>query len=132
MVLPIAAVLVDTLQVVDDLDLGIHGEIQIGQELQRLVMRAEQHRLPVVADDLAELQRRFPQIASFIAVDHVVRNTNPARAPTVDQPSAMPEGVSNLAIGAEVPSTPEPSAWLAMLIVLGIVAATFSVRRRGA
>jgi Ca-activated chloride channel family protein len=70
------------------------------------------------------------QYTSFIAVDHVVRNPNPALAPTVNQPSPMPEGVSNLAIGAEVPSTPEPSAWLAMLVVLGIVASTVLSRRR--
>ncbi len=73
------------------------------------------------------------QYTSFIAVDHVVRNPNPALAPTVDQPLPLPEGVSNLALatlGAEVPSTPEPSAWLALLIVLGIVAGTLAARRR--
>ena len=70
------------------------------------------------------------QYTSFIAVDHVVRNPNPALAPTVNQPSPLPEGVSSLAIGAEVPSTPEPSAWLAMLVVLGIVVSTVLARRR--
>jgi Ca-activated chloride channel family protein len=70
------------------------------------------------------------QYTSFIAVDHIVRNPNPALAPTVNQPSPLPEGVSNLAIGAEVPSTPEPSAWLAMLIVLGIVVSTLIARRK--
>ena len=73
------------------------------------------------------------QYTSFIAVDHVVRNPNPALAPTVDQPSPLPDGVSNLAVatlGAEVPSTPEPSAWLALLIVLAIVVSTLSARRR--
>jgi Ca-activated chloride channel family protein len=69
---------------------------------------------------------------SFIAVDHVVRNSNPALAPTVKQPSPMPEGVSNLAIGAEVPSTPEPGAWLALFVVIGIVAAAVAPRRRRA
>ena len=61
------------------------------------------------------------QYTSFIAVDHVVRNANPALVPTVMQPSPMPAGVSNLAIGAEVPSTPEPEAWLALAITLAIV-----------
>ncbi len=73
------------------------------------------------------------QYTSFIAVDHVVRNPNPALNPTVNQPSPLPEGVSNLAVGAlgaEVPSTPEPSAWLALLIVLGIVASAVVARRR--
>jgi Ca-activated chloride channel family protein len=67
---------------------------------------------------------------SFVAVDHVVRNPNPALAPTVDQPSPLPQGVSNLAVGAVVPSTPEPSAWLALLVVGGIVVATVVANRR--
>ena len=41
---------------------------------------------------------------------------------TVDQPLPLPQGVSNAAIGAAVPSTPEPAAWLAMLIALCLVA----------
>ncbi len=67
---------------------------------------------------------------SFIAVDQLVRNPNPALAPTVDQPLPMPQGVSNLAVGAVVPSTPEPSAWLALMVVLGIVVAALAARRR--
>jgi Ca-activated chloride channel family protein len=43
---------------------------------------------------------------SFVAVDRVVRNPDGAQR-TVDQPQALPEGVSELALGA-VPSTPEP------------------------
>ena len=69
------------------------------------------------------------QYTSFIAVDQKVRNPNPSLMPSVDQPSPMPEGVSNAAIGAEVPSTPEPAAWLAMLLVLGILVATLWSRR---
>ena len=68
------------------------------------------------------------QYTSFIAVDHVVRNPNPA--PTVNQPLPLPQGVSELAVGAEVPSTPEPSFWLALLVVLGIVGATVMSNRR--
>jgi Ca-activated chloride channel family protein len=70
------------------------------------------------------------QYTSFIAVDHVVRNPNPALAPTVLQPSPMPTGVSNLAIGAEVPSTPEPSFWLALAITLAIVGVAVASLRR--
>ena len=69
------------------------------------------------------------QYTSFIAVDQQVRNPNPGLNPNVDQPSPLPEGVSALAIGAEVPSTPEPGAWLALLLVVGIVAATALSRR---
>lgn len=70
------------------------------------------------------------QYTSFIAVDERVRNPNPSLAPKVDQPSPMPEGVSDAAIGAEVPSTPEPGALGALLVVIGIVVATFWSRRR--
>lgn len=82
---------------------------------------------------ITELGLRYgllTQYTSFIAVDQLVRNANPALAPSVDQPSPLPEGVSDLAIGAEVPSTPEPAAWLAFLVVLGIVAATVAAQRR--
>jgi Ca-activated chloride channel family protein len=60
------------------------------------------------------------QYTSFIAVDERVRADQPALP--VNQPLPLPEGVSNLAVGAEVPSTPEPAAWLAILVVLGCVA----------
>ncbi|RQP24591.1 VWA domain-containing protein [Albitalea terrae] len=70
------------------------------------------------------------QYTSFIAVDQVVRNSNPAQTETVKQPLPMPEGVSDLAVGAEVPSTPEPAAWLALLVVMGIVVATVITQRR--
>jgi len=72
------------------------------------------------------------QYTSFIAVDHVVRNPNPALSPSVKQPSPMPAGVSNLAIGAEVPSTPEAKGWLALAITLAIAGvAVTALRRRG-
>lgn len=83
-------------------------------------------------DAITELGLRYgllTQYTSFIAVDQVVRNSNPAQAETVKQPSPMPEGVSNLAVGAEVPSTPEPAAWLALLVVMGIVAFTVVAQR---
>jgi Ca-activated chloride channel family protein len=60
------------------------------------------------------------QYTSFIAVDERVRADQPALP--VNQPLPLPEGVSKLAVGAEVPSTPEPAAWLAILVVLGCVA----------
>lgn len=72
------------------------------------------------------------QYTSFIAVDQRVRNPNPSQTQPVDQPSPLPEGVSNHAIGAEVPSTPEPGAIAALLVVIGIVIAGVwpSPRRR--
>jgi Ca-activated chloride channel homolog len=62
------------------------------------------------------------QYTSFLAVDQVVRNTQAAAAPSVDQPSPLPQGVSNLAVGAEVPATPEPATWGAVLVVLSMLA----------
>ena len=80
--------------------------------------------------DLGLKYSLLTQYTSFIAVDHVVRNPNPALAPAVNQPLPLPQGVSELAVGAEVPSTPEPGAWFALLVVLGIVGATVVSNRR--
>lgn len=74
------------------------------------------------------------QYTSFIAVDHVVRTRE--TADTVNQPLPLPQGVSNLAVGAvaggevgaAVPSTPEPAAWLSLLVVLGLVGVALSGR----
>ena len=83
-------------------------------------------------EDITALGLRYSlltQYTSFIAVDKIVRTTEAAT--TVDQPSPMPKGVSNLAVGngaaptlgAEVPSTPEASGWIALLIVVGLLLA---------
>ncbi len=74
------------------------------------------------------------QYTSFIAVDHIVRHLDADnRAVSVNQPSPLPQGVSNNAIGTlgtAVPSTPEPAAWLALLVVLGLVVAGVAHTRR--
>jgi Ca-activated chloride channel homolog len=74
------------------------------------------------------------QYTSFIAVDHIVRNLDADNgAVSVNQPSPLPQGVSNHAVGTlgtAVPSTPEPAAWLALLVVLGLVAAGVAHTRR--
>jgi Ca-activated chloride channel family protein len=62
------------------------------------------------------------QYTSFLAVDKVVRNTQVGDTPSVDQPSPMPQGVSNLAVGAEVPGTPEPATWGAVLVLASVLA----------
>jgi len=71
------------------------------------------------------------QYTSFIAVDKVVRNLAPQDAAGVDQPSPLPKGVSELAVGqalgAEVPSTPEPEMLGAVAVVLSMLA---MLRRR--
>ena len=66
---------------------------------------------------------------SFIAVDRVVRSANtPATA--VNQPLPLPQGVSAAAVGAPVPSTPEPAAWIALLVALGLVVAGLLHQRK--
>jgi Ca-activated chloride channel family protein len=60
---------------------------------------------------------------SFVAVDRVVRRSDTPSTP-VHQPLPLPQGVANSAVGAAVPSTPEPAAWLALTIVLGLVVAS--------
>jgi Ca-activated chloride channel family protein len=67
---------------------------------------------------------------SFIAVDHVVRHLDADSRTTVHQPAPLPQGVSNQAIGAAVPSTPEPTTWLALAVALGLVVAGVARRRR--
>jgi Ca-activated chloride channel family protein len=81
-------------------------------------------------DEILNLGLRYnllTQYTSFIAVDHVVRNFDPDGTARVDQPSPLPQGVSELAVGGAVPSTPEPSVW-AMLLVAGL--AMFLILRR--
>lgn len=67
---------------------------------------------------------------SFIAVDRVARNNSFTDSATVDQPSPLPQGVSDLAVGAAVPSTPEPNAWWLLAVAAVILMA--SRRHRGA
>jgi Ca-activated chloride channel family protein len=67
------------------------------------------------------------QYTSFIAVDKVVRNPAPQNSVDVNQPLPMPQGVSDLALGAEVPSTPEPETLGALAVVLSMLA---MLRRR--
>lgn len=51
---------------------------------------------------------------SFIAVDHVVRTQE--QGTTAKQPLPLPQGVSNLAVGGEVPTVPEPETWMLLTL----------------
>ncbi|OHC68293.1 MAG: trypsin [Rhodocyclales bacterium GWA2_65_20] len=80
--------------------------------------------------DLGLKYSLLTQYTSFLAVDQVVRNKTPADAPSLNQPSPLPQGVENSALGAEVPSTPEPATWGAMLMTLSVLAMLAHRRRR--
>ena len=66
------------------------------------------------------------QYTSFLAVDHVVRNRDPGENVAVKQPLPLPQGVGDLAVGGEVPTTPEPE----MLVLIGIAGAMAAWARR--
>ena len=81
-------------------------------------------------DRITELGLKYSlltQYTSFIAVDKVVRNLAPQNSADVNQPLPLPQGVSDLALGAEVPSTPEPETLGAIAVVLSMLA---MLRRR--
>jgi Ca-activated chloride channel homolog len=114
----------------------------IGQDTAALRYLWARHRIAGLSDQesleggdgqrkrITELGLQYnllTQYTSFIAVDRVVRNPAPQDAPSVNQPSPMPQGVSNLAIGAEVPGTPEPETWGAVAVLLAMLA---MLRRR--
>lgn len=80
--------------------------------------------------DLGLQYSLLTQYTSFIAVDQVVRNLAPNDAASVNQPSPLPQGVGHTALGAEVPSTPEPAAWGAMLITMSMLAMLVRRQRR--
>ncbi len=80
--------------------------------------------------DLGLKYSLLTQYTSFLAVDQIVRNKAPADTPSVSQPSPLPQGVENSALGAEVPSTPEPATWGAMLMTLSVLAMLAYRRRR--
>ncbi|BAU50245.1 vault protein inter-alpha-trypsin subunit [Sulfurifustis variabilis] len=91
---------------------------------QRIATLSDQEGLEggsAYRDEILGLGLRYnllTQYTSFIAVDQVVRNPA-ADGVTVDQPSPLPQGVSDLAVGGEVPSTPEPGVWW-MLAIAGL------------
>lgn len=77
--------------------------------------------------DLGLRYNLLTDYTSFIAVDEVVRRSTDTSV-AVDQPSPLPQGVSNLAVGAEVPATPEPSTWAMLIVASGLLLVW--VRRR--
>ncbi len=65
---------------------------------------------------------------SFVAVSHTVRNFG-APAQNVDQPSPLPQGVSNSAVGEPLQTAAEPELWL-LVALLGVCAGFAALRAR--
>jgi Ca-activated chloride channel family protein len=65
---------------------------------------------------------------SFVAVSHTVRHLG-AAAENVDQPSPLPQGVSNSAVGEPMQSADEPELWL-VVALLGAFAGIAALRAR--
>ena len=68
------------------------------------------------------------KFTSFVAVDTVVRRAPADPMQTVKQPLALPQGVSNTAVGQNVPVSPEPGTLL--LIIVGVAALGLVAWRR--
>ncbi len=79
---------------------------------------AEGEALPATRDAVTALGLKYnllTQYTSFVAVSKIVRNHGGA-ADDVQQPLALPAGVSNSAIGVQ--SAAEPELWLLLLLLL--------------
>jgi Ca-activated chloride channel family protein len=100
---------------------GLIGRLWARQRIAELSdmqeLRLDEARMAEVTQ-LGLRYNLLTKYTSFVAVDEVVRRlpTDPLR--TVAQPSLLPEGVSNLAVGGEVATTPEP----ATVLLLGTAA----------
>jgi Ca-activated chloride channel family protein len=70
--------------------------------------------------DLGLKYNLLTDYTSFIAVDHIVRTHE--KSEMIDQPIPLPQGVSELAVGAEVPSTPEPEFYAMLAMAAGMSA----------
>lgn len=127
---------------------------QAGQDTAALRYLWARHRIAALSDQealegghlyrqpITELGLQYnllTEYTSFLAVDQAVRNAQPQDTATVNQPSAMPQGVSNRAVaeastlmnaGVLVPTTPEPATWGAVLVLLSVLAMLARRQRR--
>ena len=99
------------------------------ERIARLADYAQTDLLAEVKPKIVELGLKYNLLTaytSFVAVDKVVRNTGGLQ--TVKQPLPLPKGVSNLAVGGTLGTTPEPETYL-LLMLVGILLA-LSMRHR--
>ncbi len=90
----------------------------------RIAMLGDYERVAPAGERVGEITRLGLEYSlltdhtSFIAVDRVARNSEPSLPEGVDQPSPLPQGVSELVFG-ETPTTPEPQTWMLLAVVVG-------------
>jgi len=123
------------------LPVGVH----LSQDTAALRFLWARHRIERLTDQesldggdalrrqITELGLRYgllTQYTSFLAVDRVVRQMPAEPAMSVEPPSPLPQGVSALAVGAEVPGTPEPATWGALLVTASVLAMVARRARR--
>jgi Ca-activated chloride channel family protein len=114
------------------IDVGRQAVTSTGQGLKYLWAR---HKIALLSDlneiasneetvravtELGLSYSLLTKYTSFIAVDHVVRRTE-GDLQTVRQPLPLPQGVSNLAVGGQVSSAPEPETWALIFVALGVL-----------
>ncbi|HOR26335.1 MAG TPA: PEP-CTERM sorting domain-containing protein, partial [Opitutaceae bacterium] len=88
--------------------------------------RNEERRQEIIRLGIAH--NLLTKYTSFVAIDEVVRRDPAAPLRTIAQPSLLPEGVSELAVGGDVATAPEPGTIL--LLASGALAAGASLLRK--
>jgi Ca-activated chloride channel family protein len=109
--------------------------VRSGKELAPLMYLWARHRIATLGDyeglghsderkqeitSLGLTYHLLTEFTSFVAVDRKETPNPGGNAKTVKQPLPLPQGVSNYAVGGNVPSTPEPETWLMIAVVIGI------------
>ncbi|MBN8549546.1 MAG: VWA domain-containing protein [Deltaproteobacteria bacterium] len=85
-------------------------------ELSDYVQVANSQDLVSKITNLGLTYNLLTRYTSFIAIDQIVRAHEDGT--TAKQPLPLPQGVSNNAVGAEVPAVPEPETWALMIVAL--------------
>lgn len=100
---------------------GLVGRLWARQRIAELSDMQELKLDEARKTEVTQLGLRYnllTKYTSFVAVDEVVRRDPADPLRTVAQPSLLPQGVSNLAVGGDVATTPEP----ATVLLLGAAA----------
>lgn len=97
-------------------------------ELSDYVQLANKPETVMQITNLGLTYNLLTRYTSFIAIDQVVRAHE--QGTTAKQPLPLPQGVANSAVGAEVPTVPEPETWMLMTVALVLLGLAAIVQRR--